>query len=100
MKENKEVEIVDMPIKKIVILNSTKFSIDEFFKRIELMAKTGQPIGLSWSEGIVFMFFPFQPGSDIIVEHALEGTQYWSGFSFQKCRNINPSKRWVQEKSQ
>ena len=74
MKENKEVEIVSVPIKKIIILNSTKFSIEEFFKRIELIAKTGQPVGLSWSEGILFLHFPYHPNSDIIIEQALEGT--------------------------
>jgi len=93
MKENKEVEIVGRSIKKIVILSSTKFSIEEFFKRIELMAKSGQPIVLSWSEGIVFLNFPYHPDSDIIIEDALKGTIYWGAVIYSQMPKYQPLKK-------
>jgi len=37
MEESEKVEISLRPIKKIVILNCTKFHIEEFFKRVEMM---------------------------------------------------------------
>jgi len=80
-KENK-IEIVENPIKKIVILSSAQISLEEFFKRAELFAMTGQPIALNWAEGIVFLYAPFQSDSDIIIEETLKGTQYLSNVLF------------------
>ncbi|MCJ7633660.1 hypothetical protein MUP77_14880 [Candidatus Bathyarchaeota archaeon] len=80
-KENK-IEIVENPIKKIVILSSAQISLEEFFKRAELFAMAGQPITLSWAEGIVFLAVPFQSDSDIIIEETLKGTQYLSSVLF------------------
>jgi hypothetical protein len=74
-KENK-IEIVENPIKKIVILSSAQISLEEFFKRAEFFATAGQPIMLNWAEGIVFLIVPFQSDSDIIIEETLKGTQY------------------------
>lgn len=80
-KENK-IEIVENPIKKIVILSSAQISLEEFFKRAELFAMAGQPITLSWAEGIVFLAVPFQSDSDIIIEETLKGTQYLGSVLF------------------
>ena len=82
MKENEKIEIVAQPIKKIVIFDCTELSNEEFFQRIELMAKSGRPLLLNWAEGIVFLFLPFQPGSDVIIAEALKGTTYWAGVTF------------------
>jgi len=80
-KENK-IEIVENPIKKIVILYSAQISLEEFFKRAEFFAMAGQGIMLNWAEGIVFLVVPFQSDSDIIIEETLKGTQYLSTVLF------------------
>jgi len=85
MKENEEIEISLRTIKKIVILQCTKFPIEEFFKRVELIARSSrQPVGLSWAEGIVFLAMPYHSDSDIIIEELLKGTIYWSGVFFSR----------------
>jgi hypothetical protein len=81
MEKENEIEIVENPIRKIVILSSAQISLEEFFKRAELIAMTGQAIMLNWAEGIVFLIVPFQSDSDIIIEETLKGTQYL-GFVF------------------
>lgn len=94
MKENEEIEITLRTVKKIVILQITHLPINEFFKRIELMAKTSPaPIGLSWAEGIVFLFFPFRSNSDMIIEDALKGTHYWSGVFYSEMPEYQPLKK-------
>ncbi len=74
-KENK-IEIIENPIKKIVILSSAQISLEEFFKRAEFFAMAGQGIILNWAEGIVFLVVFLQSDSDIIIEETLKGTQY------------------------
>ena len=84
-KENK-IEIVEHPIKKIVVLSVTQLSSEEFFKRMDLnaraLAMSGQTLMLNWAEGVVFLVSPYHPDSDIIIEEALKGVQYFSGVVF------------------
>ncbi|MDH5376502.1 MAG: hypothetical protein OEW95_11940 [Candidatus Bathyarchaeota archaeon] len=77
-----EIEIIVQPIKKIVIFECTQLPNEEFFKRVELMAMSGQPLVLNWAEGIVFLPLPFQPESDIIIEQAMKGIVYWAVVMF------------------
>ena len=92
MKE--EIEIIVQPIKKIVIFECTEFSNEEFFKRIELMAMSGQPLVLNWAEGIVFLSLPYQPDSDIIIEEAMKGTIYLAGVMFSSMPKYQPIKKF------
>ncbi len=94
MKESEKIEIVAQPIKKIVIFDCTELSNEEFFKRMELIAKSGQPLILSWAEGIVFLFLPYQPDSDAIIEQALKGTLYWAAVMFSSMPKYKPIKKF------
>lgn len=89
-----EIEVIVQPIKKIIIFECTELSNEEFFQRIELMAKTGQPIALNWAEEIVFVPVPYQPDSEIIIEQALKGTFYWAGVIFSSMPKYQPIKRF------
>ena len=93
-KKNEKIEITVSPIKKMVIFECTELSTEEFFKRVELMAISGQPIALNWSEGIVFLALPYQPDSDIIIEQTLKGTFYWSTVVFSSMPNYQPIKKF------
>jgi len=93
MQESEKVEISLRPIKKIVILNCTKFRIEEFFKRIEMMAISGEQVALNWAEGIVFLALPYQAHNDIIVEQALKGTRYWTGVIFSQMPKYQSIKK-------
>lgn len=93
MKGREKIEIAVSPIKKIVIFECTKLSLKELFKRVELIAMSGQPIALNWSEGIVFLGAPYQPHSEIIIEQALKGTIYWSTVIFSSMPNYQPIKK-------
>lgn len=94
MEENEKIEISFQPIKKIVIFECTQFSIEEFFKRIELIAISGEPVALGWAEGIVFLYVPYESDSDIIVQQALEGTMYWALVIFASMPKYQPIKKF------
>ncbi len=94
MKENEKIEIVTQPIKKIVILNCTELSNEEFFQRMEMIAKSGQPLVLNWAEGIVFLYMPYQPNSDIMIEETLKGTMYWATVLFTSMPEYQPLKKF------
>ena len=64
----KEIEIEYRPIKKVTIFQTLELSIDELFKRVGLIVRTGQPLALHWAEGIVFFYAPFHPECDIVTE--------------------------------
>jgi len=87
------IEITVQPIKKISTFQCIEFSIEEFFKRIELLVKSGQQVALNWAEGIVFFSLPYQPHSDIVIEQALKGTFYWSMIMFSSMPKYQPIKK-------
>jgi len=93
MKEDEKVEITVRPIKKIVIFQCTEFSIEEFFKRIELMVTCGEQVALNWAEGIVFLVLPYHPDCDGIIERTLKGTTYWSSVTFSSMPKYQPIKK-------
>lgn len=92
--EHEKIEITLSPIKKIVIFECVELPIEEFFKRVELVAISGEQVALNWSEGIVFLFVPYYPDSDIIIEQALKGTFYWSAITFSSMPKYEPIKRF------
>ena len=94
MKENEKIEIVVQPIKKLVIFEKRVLSSKEFFKRIELIVISGQPIALNWAEGIVFLYMPYQPNSDIMIEETLKGTMYWATVLFTSMPEYQPLKKF------
>jgi len=94
MKENEKVEIVVQPIKKIVILQCVELPIEELFKRIELIAISGQPVVLNWAEGIAFLFVHYQPDSDMIIEQMLKGTMYWDTVVFSSMPRYQSIKKF------
>ncbi len=90
---DEEVEIVVQPTKKIVILDCTEFPLEEFFKRVELIARTGHPVALNWAEGIVFVSMPFPHDSDFIIEEALKGTMYLASVMFSSLPKYQSIKK-------
>jgi hypothetical protein len=95
-KENK-IEIVEHPIKKIIILSAIQLSPEEFFKRMDLTARAlamaGQPLMLNWAEGIIFLVSPYHSDSDIIVGETLKGTQYFSSVVFASMPRYESNKK-------
>jgi len=98
-KELGKIEIIVSPIKKIVVFESTELSIEEFFERIRLMAMTGQPIALNWSEGMVFIASPYQPDSDVIIEQTLKGTIFWGAHICLNAKVRTYQKTWWKRSS-
>jgi hypothetical protein len=97
MEKENRIEIVEYPIKKIVILSTTQLSLEEFFMRMVLTAKAlamaGQSLALSWAEGIIFFISPYHSDSDIIIEETLKGTQYFSGVIFASMPRYESAKK-------
>lgn len=72
------VEISYEPAKKLVIMETTAYTLEEFLETISSIMKSGQPFLLSWAEGIIFVRFPVLPTTRDLVKDLLEGTIYWS----------------------
>ena len=94
MNENGNIEIVLQPIKRIVTFECTELSSEEFFRRIELMAISGQPVALNWAEGIVFLAVPYQPNSDAMIEQTMKGTIHWAAVIFSSMPKYQPIKKF------
>ena len=88
-----KIEITFQPTKKIVILDCAEFSSKEFFKRVELMARSGHPVALNWAEGMVFLAIPYHPESDAIIEQALKGTMYLASVLFSSMPEYQSIKK-------
>lgn len=94
MEMTEKIEVIVQPIKKIIIFECTKLSNEEFFQRIELIARTGQPVVLNWAEEIVFLPVPYQQDSKIIIEQALKGTFYWAAVIFSSMPKYQSIKKF------
>ncbi|UCE57267.1 MAG: hypothetical protein JSW19_02570 [Candidatus Bathyarchaeota archaeon] len=88
-----EIEITFQPTRKIIILECAEFSNTEFFKRVELMARSGHPVALNWAEGIVFLAIPYHPENDAIIEQALKGTMYLASVLFSSMPEYQSIKK-------
>ena len=93
MSETENVEIEVRPVKKIIIFETLKLSIDELLKRIGLLAGTGHFVSLQWAEGIVFLASPFHPECDVIVEEAMKGNMYWGTVMFAEMPKYEPIRK-------
>jgi hypothetical protein len=97
MEKESKIEIVEHPIKKIIILSTSQLSLEEFFKRMDMTARAlamaGQPLMLNWAEGIIFLISPYHSDSDIIIEETLKGTQYLQNVVFASMPRYEPSKK-------
>ena len=80
-------------MKRIVIFECTEFSIEELFKRVELLVRSGQPVALNWAEGIAFLAVPYQPESDVIIEQAMKGTMYLASVMFSSMPEYQSIKK-------
>ena len=86
-------KITFQPTKNIIILELAEFSSKDFFKRVELMARSGHPVALNWAEGIVFLAIPYHPESDAIIEQALKGTVYLASVLFSSMPEYQSIKK-------
>jgi hypothetical protein len=88
-----KIEITFQPVKKIVILECAEFSTEEFFRRVELMARSGHPVALNWAEGITFLAISYHPENDSIIEQALKGTIYLASVLFSSMPEYQSIKK-------
>ena len=88
-----KIEITVQPMKRIVIFECTEFPIEELFKRVELLVRSGQPVALNWAEGMVFLAVPFQPESDVMIEQAMKGSMYLASVMFSSMPEYQSIKK-------
>jgi hypothetical protein len=88
MNESEKIEIEIRPVKKIVIFEALKLSVNELLNRMGLLARAGQLVPLNWSEGIVLLATPFHPECDVIVEEAMKGNMYFGNYNVRRDAQI------------
>jgi len=98
MTANESIEIEVHPVKRIVVFDCIEVPIEEFFGKMELIARAaataGQPMMLNWAEGIIFFLSPYQPESEVIIEEMLRGTMYLASVMFASMPLYQPIKKF------
>jgi hypothetical protein len=90
-----KIDISVRPIKKLVIFECTEFTSQVFFEKVQFIAMAGEPIAINWAKGVVFLYMPYQPESDVIIKEMLTtGTIYWGSLIFAKMRDYQSIKKF------
>ncbi|MCW4039507.1 MAG: hypothetical protein NWE83_02015 [Candidatus Bathyarchaeota archaeon] len=90
-----KIEINVHPIKKLVIFECTEFTSKVFFEKVQFIAMAGEPIAINWAKGMVFLYMPYQPESDVIIKEMLTtGTIYWGSLIYAKMPNYQAMKKF------
>ncbi|MFQ5976469.1 MAG: hypothetical protein ACE5J5_09180 [Candidatus Hydrothermarchaeales archaeon] len=76
-------EIIHMPLKKIMVLEVIPLKTPEdLATQLAPMISAGQPVVLSWANGVTFLSSPLPPTTDKLMNKYLEGVIYWSGVHY------------------
>ncbi len=87
-------EIVLQPIQRLVIFHCVELSTEEFFKKVQFLYLSGQPVFVNWAAGVVFLPIPYQPESDRIIDEMLQyGTTYWASVMYAPMPEYRPINR-------
>ena len=85
-----DIEIEYRPIRKLVILDLEKLDKDELFERASAIRMGGQPLFLSWAEGIVFIAVPANPDITEVDENIVKGIVYFAGVTYSLLPKYQP----------
>ncbi|MEE8358032.1 MAG: hypothetical protein V3R82_01285 [Candidatus Hydrothermarchaeales archaeon] len=84
-------EIVHVPIKKIIVLEVIPMrSPEDLAIQLAPMISMGQPAVLSWANGVAFLSSPLPPSTDKLMNNYLNGIIYWSGIHFALMPEYQP----------
>jgi len=73
------------PFKEIIVMEKGYFATPDDIARFASIIAGGRTVGISWAEGVVFLYFPLPASTEttakLLVEH---GRIYWTflGYSF------------------
>ena len=68
-----------MPFKEIVVMEKTFFNSPEDIARFTSVIAGGKLAGLYWVDGVVFLYFPFQPQQPQLRKTCWRiGKVYWT----------------------
>ncbi|MDH5482388.1 MAG: hypothetical protein OEY22_05875 [Candidatus Bathyarchaeota archaeon] len=84
MNEN-EVVVRYEPFKEIVVMEHTFFSTPNDIARFVSIIAGGKAVGLYWTEGVVFFYFPLPASTETVAKTLVENKKvYWTfvGYSF------------------
>jgi hypothetical protein len=85
------VEIEYTPIEKLRILEVVRFDQpNELAKQMAVLARSGHPIVLAWTGGILFVTFPLEPTVETVVKDLLEGTLVFSTVQYALMPQYQP----------
>jgi hypothetical protein len=85
-----DIEVEYRPIRKIVILNIEELDKEELFERASAIRMGGQPLFLSWAEGIVFIAEPASPDITEVDENIVKGVAYFAGVTYSLMPKYQP----------
>jgi len=72
--------IIYEPFNEIIVKDFVKFeNINDLLYAFAQLRAAGQPVALSWAEGVVFIHVNMQPTTDELVKDFLKGRLYCVG---------------------
>lgn len=79
------------PFKEIIIKDLVKFEkLNDLVYAFAQLRAVGQPVALSWAEGVVFTHMSLQPITDELVEDFLKGRLYYISVNFALMSKYEP----------
>jgi len=80
------------PFKEIVVKDLVKFeNLNDLLYGFANMRAAGQPVALSWAEGVVFVYVGLSPNTPGLMKDFLKGRLYYVGVNFALLENYAPS---------
>ncbi len=85
------IKITYEPFEEIVIKEYIRFEkIEDLIFTFAQARIGGEPVILSWANGVAFMHSPLILDNDQIVEDLLKGRVYWTNVSFAEMSEYKP----------
>ena len=85
------VKIVCRHPKEVVFLECTKYpSVEALSTTIATIIRTGEPVVLKWTEGVLFSYSLLPPTTDSVMKEFLEGVVYWGDVLYALMPEYKP----------
>ena len=76
------VDVEYQPIRKIVVHEAIKHSLDEFRRMFAQPKPNAPPDAVRWIDGVIFSFSAMQPTPELINERVRDGVIHWDFIIF------------------
>jgi hypothetical protein len=90
--EEGEVAVKHEPFKEIVVMERNYFSTPDDIARFASIIAGGKAVGLYWTEGVVFLYFPLPASTEVAAKALVENKRvYWTFVGYALMPKYQPT---------